>query len=72
VQVHHDEGVANRIAPALRSTDSAAVGTAAFVGFLANMAGSDFSRPCIIGYGFSTPARNGTCCRNATPRAATM
>src|SRR5258708_4638782 len=40
------------------STDSAAVGTALFVGFPATMAESDFSRPCIIGYG-SSPSRCG-------------
>jgi hypothetical protein len=34
-------------------TGSAAVGTALFVGFPATMAESDFSRPCIIGYGSS-------------------
>src|SRR5438132_13814863 len=54
--------------PALRSTGSAAVGCAAdcsadscsalFAGFLATMAGSDFSCPCIIGYG-SSPSRCG-------------
>src|SRR5262245_5290003 len=38
-------------APALRSTDSAAVRTALFVGFPATMAESDFSPPYIIGYG---------------------
>src|SRR5215475_3196826 len=46
------------LAPALRSTGSAAVGTALFVGFPATMAESDFSRPCIIGYG-SSPSRCG-------------
>src|SRR5215510_11887819 len=45
-------------APALRSTGSAAVETALFVGFPATMAESDFSRPCIIGYG-SSPSRCG-------------
>src|SRR5215472_13059510 len=44
------------LAPALGSTGSAAVGTALFVGFTATMAESDFSRPCIIGYG-SSPSR---------------
>src|SRR6266508_5367799 len=43
---------------ALRSTGSAAVETALFVGFPATMAESDFSRPCIIGYG-SSPSRCG-------------
>src|SRR6516164_6959884 len=37
---------------------SAAVGTALFVGFTAIMAESDFSRPCITGYG-SSPSRCG-------------
>jgi hypothetical protein len=37
------------LASALRSTGSAAVETALFVGFPATMAESDFSRPCIIG-----------------------
>src|SRR6516165_8769997 len=46
------------LAPALGSTGSAAVGTALFVGFTATMAVSDFSRPCIIGYG-SSPSRCG-------------
>jgi hypothetical protein len=45
-------------APALGSTGSAAGFPALFVGFLATMAGSDFSRPCIIGYG-SSPSRCG-------------
>src|SRR6266404_2072716 len=39
------------LAPALGSTGSAVAGTTLFVGFLATMAESDFSRPCIIGYG---------------------
>ena len=46
------------LAPALRSTDSAAGRSALFAGFIATMAGSDFSRPCIIGYG-SSPSRCG-------------
>src|SRR6266566_5247249 len=46
------------LASALRSTGSAAVETALFVGFPATMAESDFSRPCIIGYG-SSPSRCG-------------
>ena len=45
-------------APALRSTGSAAGRPALFAGFLATMAGSDFSRPCITGYG-SSPSRCG-------------
>jgi hypothetical protein len=44
--------------PALGSTDSAADRSALFVGFPATMAESDFSRPCIIGYG-SSPSRCG-------------
>src|SRR5262245_48996295 len=46
------------LASALRSTDSAAVRTALFVGFPATMAESDFSPPYIIGYG-SSPSRCG-------------
>src|SRR5438034_5187323 len=56
------------LAPALRSTGSAALGSAAdrsawgcsalFAGFTATMAWSDFSCPCIIGYG-SSPSRCG-------------
>ena len=46
------------LAPALRSTGSATDRSALFVGFSATMAGSDFSRPCIIGYG-SSPSRCG-------------
>jgi hypothetical protein len=38
---------------ALGSTNSAADHSALFVGFPATMAESDFSRPCIIGYGSS-------------------
>ena len=44
--------------PALRSTNSATDRPALFVGFTATMAGSDFSHPCIIGYG-SSPSRCG-------------
>src|ERR1700731_1259037 len=44
--------------PALGSTGSAVAGTTLFVGFSATMAESDFSRPCIIGYG-SSPSRCG-------------
>src|SRR3977135_2331348 len=44
--------------PALGSTDSAADRSAAFTGFTATTAGSDFSRSCIIGYG-SSPSRCG-------------
>src|SRR6516162_5943694 len=55
------------LAPALRSTgsaalapvDASAVGSfALFAGFIATMARSDFSRPCIIGFG-SSPSRCG-------------
>src|SRR5437763_13373005 len=45
-------------APALGSTGSAADCSALFVGFSATMAGSDFSRPFVIGYG-SSPSRCG-------------
>jgi hypothetical protein len=46
------------LAPALRSTGSEAGCPALFVGFFATIAGSDFSCPCIIGYG-SSPLRCG-------------
>src|SRR5258706_10004002 len=46
------------LAPALGSTGSAVAETTLFVGFSATMAESDFSRPCIIGYG-SSPSRYG-------------
>ncbi len=42
------------LAPALGSTDSAAGRPDLFVGFPATIAGSDFSRSCIIGYGLLT------------------
>ena len=45
-------------ASALRSTRSAAGCPALFAGFIATMAESDFSRPCITGYG-SSPSRHG-------------
>jgi len=45
-------------APALRSTVSAADRSAMFVGFIATMPGSDFSRPCAGGVG-SSPSRRG-------------
>ena len=41
----------------LRSTGSAAVCPALFVGFVATMARSDFSRPVIVGYGSSSSRR---------------
>ena len=44
-------------APALRSTVSAADRSAMFVGFIATMPGSDFSRPCVGGVG-SSPSRH--------------
>jgi hypothetical protein len=44
-------------APAFRSTRSSAAGAASFAGFPATMAGSDFSRPFIVGYGSSPPRR---------------
>src|SRR4029450_7108591 len=53
------------LASALRSTGSATVETALFVGFPATMAESDFSRPCIIGYG-SSPSRCGPAGNSAT------
>src|SRR5271157_3594732 len=63
------------LVPALRSTDSAAAGAALFAGFsrrmppafvrIATISGSDFSCPCIIGYG-SSPSRRGP----DNPRAA--
>jgi hypothetical protein len=46
------------LVPALGSTNSAADRSALFVGFPATMAESDFSGPCIIGYG-SSPSRCG-------------
>ena len=45
-------------APSLRSTDSAPGCPGLFPGFFATMERSDFSRPCIIGYG-SSPSRCG-------------
>src|SRR6266404_7334636 len=52
------------LAPALGSTGSAVAETTLFVGFTATMAESDFSRPCIIGYGFlAFPMRTDGCCR---------
>jgi hypothetical protein len=57
-----------RLIPALRSTNSAAVGTALFAGFsrrmppacvrIATISGSDFSCPCSNGFG-SSPSRRG-------------
>src|SRR5215467_3453634 len=46
------------LVPTLRSTGSSTGRPASFVGFLATMMGSDFSGPCIIGYG-SSPSRCG-------------
>jgi hypothetical protein len=62
------------LAPALRSTDSAAstsemppqwASFALFAGFTATMARSDFSRPCIIGFGSSPSRRGPSLSRNA-------
>jgi hypothetical protein len=39
------------LAPLLRSVDSAADRSALFVKLIANTSGSDWSRPCIIGFG---------------------
>jgi hypothetical protein len=47
-----------RIPLDLRSAGSVADRSALFVGFLATMADSDFSRACIIGYG-SSPSHRG-------------
>src|SRR6476469_8611432 len=47
-----------RLVPALGSTSSAAGCTALFAGFTATLAESDFSCPCVIGYG-SSPSRCG-------------
>src|SRR3954471_9000994 len=47
---------------ALRSTDSADGCPPLFAGFVATMARSDFSRPCIIGYGSSPPMRTSRPC----------
>ena len=62
------------LVPALGSTGSATAGSPAqcatgefailFASFTATMAGSDFSCPCIIGYG-SSPSRCGPSCRTA-------
>jgi hypothetical protein len=53
-------------APALGSTGSATGRPALFVGFVATMAGSDFSRPCITGYG-SSPSRCGPAAKYRRP-----
>ena len=55
------------LAPALRSTVSAADRSAMFVGFIATMPGSDFSRPCVGGVG-SSPSRRGPTARCASGR----
>ena len=54
-------------APALRSTVSAADCSAMFVGIIATMPGSDFSRPCAGGVG-SSPSRRGPMARCARGR----
>jgi hypothetical protein len=56
--------IAFPLALALRSTDSAADHSALFVGFIATMAWSDFSPPCIAGVG-SSPSRRGPLRHNA-------
>ena len=55
---HVRHRLAFSLAPALRSTASAAGRPALFGGFVATMAESDFSCPCIIGFG-SSPSRCG-------------
>src|SRR5262249_17216119 len=55
---HVQHRFAFSLAPALRSTASAAGRPALFGGFVATMAESDFSCPCIIGFG-SSPSRCG-------------
>src|SRR5262249_46376862 len=52
---HVRHRVAFSLASALRSTASAAGRPALFGGFVATMAESDFSCPCIIGFGSSPP-----------------
>ena len=54
--------------PALRSAGSAAGRPALFVGFTATMAGSDFPRSCVTGFG-SSPSRCGPERLAATGRA---
>jgi len=54
-------------APALRSAVSAADRSAMFVGFIATMPGSDFSRPCVGGVG-SSPSRRGPTAHRARGR----
>ena len=46
------------LAPPLGSPGSAAARAALFAGFIATMGGSDFSAPCIVGYGLR-PSRRG-------------
>ena len=50
------------LGPALGSTGSSAGRPASFIGFTATMAGPDFSRPCVIGFG-SSPCRGGPSAR---------
>lgn len=55
-------------APSLRSTDSSADRSTSFARFFATMEGSDFSRSCIIGYGFRLPDANRCCCKRSIAR----
>ena len=54
--------------PALGFTGSATACPALFVGFVATITGSDFSRPCITGCG-SSPSRCGPAARDRRPDA---
>src|SRR6266487_3752297 len=57
------------LAPALRSTDSAADCSALFIGFPATTTGSDFSGSCIAGYDSSSSRRGPTeSLRRSNPR----
>ena len=55
-------------APSLGSTNSAADRSALFVRFAATMEGPDFSRSCIIGYGFRLPHADRCCCKRPIAR----
>src|SRR5882672_11848989 len=59
------------LASALRSTNSAADRSAAFAGFIATTASSDFLLPFIIGYG-SSPSRCGPGQRCQWPDAGSL
>ena len=63
---HRASNTLNEASNGLGSTGSAADRSALFVGFTATMAGSDFSCPCIIGYG-SSPSRCGPAAATPTP-----